>query len=76
VCLAQSAEQVMTFQQIVQCAHGYAAEPAEAAELIKPHIYHLRQKIEPDPANARYILTVRGTGYMLARHSTASDEGS
>ena len=25
----------------------------------------LRQKIEPDPANPRYILTVRGTGYLL-----------
>ncbi len=38
----------------------------EAAELVKPHIYHLRQKIEPDPTNNRYILTVRGKGYLLA----------
>ena len=65
-CLAQQAGQVMTFQQIVQCAQGYEADAVEAAELIKPHIYHLRQKIEPDPSNNRYILTVRGTGYLLA----------
>lgn len=66
VCLAQQAGQVMTYQQIVRCAQGYDADPFEATELVKPHIYHLRQKVEPDPANPRYILTVRGTGYLLA----------
>ena len=66
VCLAQQAGQVMTFQQIVQCAHGYDADAREAAELVKPHIYHLRQKIEPDLSTIRYILTVRGTGYLLS----------
>ncbi|MFN8496470.1 MAG: response regulator transcription factor [Anaerolineae bacterium] len=66
VCLAQQAGQVMTYQQIVQCAQGYEADLFEATELVKPHIYHLRQKVEPDPANPRYILTVRGTGYLLS----------
>ncbi len=65
-CLAQQAGHVMSYQQIVQCAQGYDAGALEAAELIKPHMYHLRQKLEPDPANPRYILTVRGTGYMLS----------
>ena len=73
VCLAQQAGHVMSYQQIVQCAQGYEADALEAAELVKPHIYHLRQKIEPDPSNTRYILTVRGTGYMLAaEQKTAS----
>ncbi len=65
-CLAQQAGQVMSYQQIVQCSQGYETSALEAAELIKPHMYHLRQKLEPDPATPRYILTVRGTGYMLA----------
>lgn len=30
------------------------------------HIQHIRQKIEPDPKNPRYIQTVRGTGYRFA----------
>ncbi|HEX6290074.1 MAG TPA: response regulator transcription factor [Herpetosiphonaceae bacterium] len=66
VCLAQQAGQVMSYQQIVQCAQGYEANSIEAAELVKPHMYHLRQKLEPDPSNPRYILTVRGTGYLLS----------
>ncbi|HYF62841.1 MAG TPA: response regulator transcription factor, partial [Herpetosiphonaceae bacterium] len=61
VCLAQQAGHVMTYQQLLRCAQGYEAESYEAAELVKPHIYHLRQKIEPDSGNPRYILTVRGT---------------
>lgn len=65
-CLAQQAGLVMTYQQIVQCAQGYETGALEAAELVKPHMYHLRQKMEPDPANPQYILTVRGTGYLLA----------
>lgn len=68
-CLAQQAGQVMTYQQIVQCAQGYETSAIEAAELVKPHMYHLRQKLEVDPSNPRYILTVRGAGYMLAGSS-------
>lgn len=30
------------------------------------HIQHIRQKIEPDPKNPRYIQTVRGAGYRFA----------
>lgn len=65
VCLAQHAGQALTYQQIVHFAQGYSASPIEAAELLKPHIHHLRQKIEINPADPHYILTVRGTGYLL-----------
>jgi DNA-binding response OmpR family regulator len=30
------------------------------------YVMKLRQKVEPDPARPRYILTVRGKGYRLA----------
>lgn len=66
VCLAQHAGRAQTYVQLVHCAQGFESYPAEAAELIKPHIYHLRQKLEPDPKEPRLLLTVRGTGYMLA----------
>ncbi len=65
LCLAEQAGKMMTYMQIVRCAQGYDASETEASELIKPHIYHLRQKLEPDPATPRYLLNVRGKGYML-----------
>jgi DNA-binding winged helix-turn-helix (wHTH) protein len=34
---------------------------------IEKLISRLRQKIEPDPANPRYLITVRGRGYKLVR---------
>lgn len=36
---------------------------ARAADV---HIQHIRQKIEPDPKNPRYVQTVRGAGYRFA----------
>jgi DNA-binding response OmpR family regulator len=31
------------------------------------HISRLRHKLESDPKNPRYLKTIRGAGYMLAR---------
>jgi hypothetical protein len=28
-------------------------------------VFQLRQRVEPDPANPRYVLTARGVGYAL-----------
>ena len=33
---------------------------------VNTHINRLRAKIESDPANPRYVLTVRGVGYRFA----------
>jgi two-component system phosphate regulon response regulator PhoB len=37
------------------------------------HVRWLRQKLEDDPANPRYILTVRGLGYRFARTEEVSN---
>jgi len=63
--LAISANDVCTANQIVTHVWGYDGDGD--ACLIKAHIRHLRQKIEPDPSNPRYILTVPGVGYTLVR---------
>jgi len=45
-------------------------EPPQGAENVVPvHIRHLREKIEIDPANPRYIKVVWGKGYKLEAES-------
>ncbi len=63
--LATNANDVCTASQIVTHVWGYEGDGD--ACLIKAHIRHLRQKIERDPSNPRYILTVPGVGYTLIR---------
>lgn len=66
LCLAEHAGTMISYADLVRCAQGYDADELEAGELIKPHIHHLRQKLEPDPSAPRYILNVRGKGYILS----------
>lgn len=66
LCMAEHAGTMLSYVQLVRCAQGYDAGELEAGELIKPHIHHLRQKLEPDPSTPRYILNVRGKGYLLS----------
>lgn len=65
LCLAEHSGQMLSYTQLVRCAQGYETSELEAGELIKPHIHHLRQKIEPDPSTPRYLLNVCGKGYIL-----------
>jgi DNA-binding response OmpR family regulator len=59
--LATNVNQVCTADQIVSYVWGYQGD----VSLIKAHIHQLRLKIEPDPANPRFIHTVSGVGYKL-----------
>ena len=65
--LAINANNVCTANQIVTHIWGFGNEGDTS--LIKAHIRHLRQKVEPDPATPHYILTVPGVGYTLVRRS-------
>jgi DNA-binding response OmpR family regulator len=66
VSLASRPGEAIDYVTLVQLALEYKAEPWEAKELIKRHVFALRQKIEPEPSSPRYILNVRGVGYRLA----------
>ncbi|GHO65801.1 DNA-binding response regulator [Ktedonobacter sp. SOSP1-52] len=65
--LAINANDVCTANQIVTHVWGYDGDGD--ACLIKAHIRHLRQKIEPSPSDPCYILTVPGVGYTLIRRN-------
>jgi len=38
-------------------------------DTLRVHVHRLRQKIESDPANPRYIITDRGAGYSFPMHN-------
>ena len=62
--LARQPGRIFTRAQLLDAVHGVAFESYERA--IDTHIKNLRRKIEPDPRQPRYILTVYGVGYKLA----------
>ena len=64
--LSERSGRVIDYVALVQLSLDYVAEPWEAKELIKRHIFSLRQKIEPEPSTPIYILNVRGVGYRVA----------
>jgi two-component system alkaline phosphatase synthesis response regulator PhoP len=49
--------------EILEAVQGVAFEAYERT--VDAHVKNLRKKIERDPANPNYILTVRGVGYRL-----------
>lgn len=61
--LAGSPGRVYSRLQLLDAAFGYAYEGYERS--IDTHVSNLRKKIEPDPANPEYILTVYGAGYRF-----------
>lgn len=62
--LASSPGRVFTRSQLLDALHGVAFESYERA--VDAHMKNLRRKLEPDPANPRYLLTVYGVGYKYA----------
>ncbi|MBM3189186.1 MAG: response regulator transcription factor [Chloroflexi bacterium] len=62
--LAENAGRVLSLHQILEEVWG--VDRIENEHYVKLFIWRLRQKIEPDPAEPRYILTERGLGYRMA----------
>jgi two-component system KDP operon response regulator KdpE len=63
--LVENAGRIMTHQQLLDHVWG----PTDAGDegYVKRYIWYLRQKLEDDPNNPRYILTERGFGYSFRR---------
>ena len=61
--LVQNAGWVMTYDQLLTKVWGY--EYRDEAHYVRLYVNYLRQKIEKDPANPKYILTERGVGYRF-----------
>ena len=61
--LAQHPGQTFTRAQLLDRLHGYAYDGFDRS--IDAHVKNLRRKLEPDPAEPRYVLTVYGVGYQF-----------
>ena len=61
--LYRAGEKTVSREELLAEVWGYNA--GVATHTLETHVYRLRQKIEPDPANARLLLTEAG-GYKLA----------
>jgi two-component system, OmpR family, KDP operon response regulator KdpE len=67
--LASNPGVVMTHETLLSRVWG--PEYRDASHYVRLYINYLRQKLEDDPANPRYILTERGVGYRFADVSSA-----
>jgi two-component system response regulator RegX3 len=61
--LLRNAGRVMTRGQLIDRIWG--ADYVGDTKTLDVHIKRLRTKIEPDPTNPRYLITVRGLGYKF-----------
>ena len=68
--LATHPNQVMLHEQLLTTVWG--AEYRDDLDYLRAYVRYLRQKLEPDPANPKMIVTLPGVGYMLACPDTVS----
>ena len=61
--LIESRGEVVTRDELLEEVWGY--EEAPMTRTVDVHISWLRQKLEDDPANPRFIVTVHGQGYRF-----------
>jgi two-component system KDP operon response regulator KdpE len=68
--LVLNAGRVVTHRQILETVWGPAQ--ADYTQYLWVYIGHLRDKLEPDPAQPRYFQTEPGVGYRLVRAEEAT----
>jgi two-component system KDP operon response regulator KdpE len=68
--LSTHPNQVLLHEQLLTTVWG--AEYRDDLDYLRAYVRYLRQKLEPDPANPKMIVTVPGVGYMLTCPDTVS----
>lgn len=65
--MMQQPNRVFTKAQLYECINGESFENDENTMMV--HISNIRSKIEEDPSNPKYVITVRGLGYKFENKS-------
>jgi len=68
--LAGSPGRVVSREELLNEVWGYQNYPS--TRTVDNHILRLRQKLEPDPATPRFLLTMHGAGYKFMPAGLAS----
>jgi two-component system KDP operon response regulator KdpE len=63
--LLQNVGHILTHEQLLEKVWGW--EYTNDLDYVRIYIWHLRQKIEPDPAQPKYIITEPGVGYCFRK---------
>jgi DNA-binding response OmpR family regulator len=56
---------VVSAEELVREVQGYESKPWEASNIVRSHIYRIRQKIEEATGRTDIVVTVRGVGYTI-----------
>jgi DNA-binding response OmpR family regulator len=70
--LARSPNAVVSREKLLNEVWGYENYPT--TRTVDNHILRLRQKLEPDPSNPRYFMTMHGAGYKFTPGAMAAAE--
>jgi DNA-binding response OmpR family regulator len=65
VILARHSPDMVPYVKLVREAQGYDVDQSEAREIVRWHIHEIRKKLEENPRNPKFIITVRHAGYRL-----------
>lgn len=65
VFLVRNAGKLLTFNHIINNVWGHDYQARN--DYVHVYVSHLRNKIEENPKNPRYILTIHGVGYIFER---------
>ena len=67
LCLLHNSGRVLSRAQLLDKVWGY--EYFGETRTVDVHIRHLREKIEIDPSNPRYLKVVWGLGYKIEKEA-------
>lgn len=65
VYLLRASPRIVSPLELVREVLEYDSEPWQASEIVRVHIYHLRQKFKETSGRTRIIRTIRGMGYAI-----------
>ncbi len=64
--LMAHSDEIISNRELAQAALGYDVTEQEAQNIVRPHVFRIRRKLEANPKEPRLIRTVRGRGYLFA----------